>query len=1294
MADEIKLIVRVEGKGVTELRGNVDQLKNAVKNFAREPWISNAQRRQLAQLRNELDLISARAQSTGRVLQSVSATAFRANRSSLRTSYSATDSGTYQAQQTKIQEREAKKQQAILDRQAAAQKRIEEQQIKQREESRRRWGRSVMGTLGFGGLQISQMFSGMLDNINFTGALSPAISKVGGVLGSMFGDMFSSVLSNLGAAIGTTAEAIANLITNVFKTTFKAIGSFFAGIAMSLINVMLAPVTNLLIGTITGLTMAAMSVVQGLIEGMISLFKDFVKIIGSLLTAAFELIKGLFSTFAGIVSSLWNGIWEGLKATAQAAWDFITSITRSGFESLTKSFQDYAASQKLAARVFQQVNDMAQYQNLSITQGAEKFRNLAQEMSTKFVVATDDVIKGFYKITSAGIGSEETIRKISEAVGTMSAMSQHEDTFENLSQTLVKASQAYGITGDEITRFAAIISAGTKMGSYDLSEYNSAIQSVIGSAAEAKVPFDQLNMILALTSRSGLSLNRVTVGMNRLFDTLTNPTKKNASAIKELGIDVNALRASGKSLIDILVEMEDKVPADKMREMFGTVQGVRAFRAIKSQMDSTSESSKRMSDMVRDFGKGLDDALGLAANRMERTKIAWDNFKRSLSGRLFDDILKSGLDIIDEVIAKLVNFVSTLDFTPLTKSISEGIKNIWNTVKQLPEYIAKITGVSINWNGIIKEIASYVTKITNVLADPKTWTTVLRSVYLFVGYLGVGYEYIKKIFTDMTFADKMFSSLGEIIKNIGIFLVQTFKDAFEVAAAYAQSTFLPVFKIAAKEFGSYILGSIGDAMGVLSVSAQAESRKTDASGKRSHDLFSQVALAGIGGAFGAVGNAANTQSLAWKNVGREETNPESIFNVLKPILETAVRDGNKSLIDSLALASINERSVKFKDYENKDQMRVAAFLSKIVSSPNLETALSESEKNGVGIDKRDSFYILNKILYALTEKGSLFKITEGLNNDNLRGLLESFGRSTAIQKERDEGKNKFGNIDFTGRLGSNFNALTDSLNNIMNNVGATLKNTDPELFDKIAKLQENANKINFEIAQEQKKNTQENTNAVKENTQVHKNKEPVKDMYKHITRYVPAANAEGYMRKMRNMYPNMTVEAGGTVRTGRGNMRAIEIGVDLNNLKQSIDKNTKEQKDRKDKIMQEKQKEKTVTAVSLEEINRNRLENTERQKRISERLGTKEYEEKWKRMMNETNGAALGQDADEYFKNKKDEGTTKVVESLDGIATLTKSMLEELKQINRKPTNQIAVQPPQESFWRKAANLTDIWEQN
>jgi TP901 family phage tail tape measure protein len=1152
MADEIKLIVRVEGKGVTELKGNVNQLKEAVKQFAREPWISNSQRRQLSQLRTELDTIATRAASTGRVVSSISATAHRANNSSLKVGYSAMGIDTYRAMQTKAMEQESKKQLAIQQKQAQKEAEIAANSAKMRRAA-------MFGTIGFGGLQVGQQVAGMLDNINFSGSLAPAFNKIFGSLGSMFGDMFGKVFGELASAIGTTAEAVANLLTSALRAAFKAAGSLLSGIAMSLISVGLGGAINVVVGTAVGLLMASLSIIQSILESMVNLFKDFVKIIADLLSAAFNVIKGLFSAFGSIISGIWKGIWEGLKAIAQSAWDVITAISKTAFDQLSKSFEDYAASQKLAARVFSQVNDIAENQGKTMKQGAEQFRGMGMALSEKFAVGLNDATMGLYRITSAGITATDTMKSIADTAGMMSVMSQHEDSFESISNTLVSAAQAYGATGSEINRMGAIISASTKMGRYDLKEFNSGLQAVIGSAAAAQIPFEQLGTILAVTSHAGLNINRVTVGLNRVFDAMTNPTKANSKAFKEMGVNVNELRNKGMSLVDVLMLIMDKAPDEQLRQLFGTVQGTRAFKALRSQLADMPAAMARMNTMIGQFGKNFEDAMSLVSNRMVKTKNAWENFKMSLSGKLFDSAVISGLDILDEIMSGIVSTVTSIDFSPLTKALSEDMASVWNTVKQLPAFLGQVLGISINWNDIVKSVAGYITQISNYLANPKTWEGLVKGAMTAAAYLKLGYEYLKLMTSDTKFFNKMFSSLGDMIKGIGVFLVETFKSAFELSAALAQATFLPVFKDIGNQFGAFLMSSLGDVfssmsryMGDMKMNLPKTLLAINPALAALQEGFNAT-TEGMSGLFGSMGNLANLKSLNMLNPETVPLNQESIFNTLKPILEEAVKGGNKDLITKLAAVSQIVSVPGKEGYPGTDVMGTMNYLEKMLTSSNAEEARKSANTLGTSYIT-DTDLILNKILFVLTNP----KISNVLTTDSkLKNMIKGFGRNTSIEEERRQGREQLGGINFVSDLDKNFQKLQSSLGSIVSTMGADLKNTNPVAYEAFVKQIEEINKIQYKISEENKKAVQENTNALKSNTESKK----VTDGMKHTRKLVAASYADTYVSKMKALNPKSEVTSSGIIQTGKGLMSLVDIATPANTNK-IVKKGVEEQEKR------------------------------------------------------------------------------------------------------------------------------------
>jgi hypothetical protein len=770
------------------------------------------------------------------------------------------------------------------------------------------------------------------------------------------------------------------------------------------------------------------------------------------------------------------------------------------------------------------------------------------------------------------------------------------------------------------------------MGSYDLREYNAAIQSVIGSAAEAKVPFEQLNLVLGLASHAGLNLNRVTVGMNRIFDAMTNPTKANAKAFKGLNVDIDGMRASGKSLIDILVDLEDKVPSNKMREMFGTVQGVRAFRAIKSQMGDMGEGTRRMSEMVKNWGKGFDEAMGLAANRMIKTRNAWENFKMSLSGKLLDDSFLAGMDILDEIISGLVNTVGKMDFSPITKAFSAGMKDVWNTIKQIPRFLGEVLGISINWESVIKSVASYIIQVANFLSNPKTWEGLVQGTMKAAAYLEFAYSYIKKMISDTQLFNDTFSTLGSVIKSIGVFLIEVFKSAFEVTASYAEATLLPVLKEVGIQFGSFLMSGIGDALSMMGKAIMSLKIEIPAALKvlnpmlalmeRSLNDYTDMA----GGVFVSMGNAANTKSRTMTATTYEPVGEAGIYKTLRPILE----NGNKELIDRLISVALKTNVPGMEEGKNRPLVssdELVAIINSIKGSTTLEEAQKKAYETG-GIYSADTPLLLNKIYLALIDRSKADFVRQGTTDENLQGLIANIFSATRVENERNVGMNKFSNTNFSSDVSKAWTKLQNSLSTIMTTIGPTLKRENPEAFDTLAKRLEEINKIQFQVAEANTKATQENTAAL---NNAQKKKETTGEVHKHIRKLVAESQVESYMSKMKSRYKDAKVSSYGSVMTGRGPMAMVDTELSTNPN--------------------------TVVKKSVEE--------QKKQEREDSGTGTKA-------VVDGVKGVA-----------------TLTEQVLDELKQINKKTLAQNRFFNNQP-----MQPPKDnSFWNQMASF-DIWEQN
>ena len=1124
MADEIKLVIRMEGHGVTQLKGTVDQLKESVKRLSREPYVSNNQRNQLAQLKSNLDQLISRNAAYGKTVQSVNATMFRANKSGSRVSYGAIGTETLNAQKTKQMEQESRKQIAIQQRQAQKEAEMASQQASMRR-------RAVLGTIGFGGLQVGQQVSGMLDNINLSGALSPALGKIFGAFGSMFSDMFGNILSNLASAIGTAAESIANLLVSALRGAFKAAGSLLSGIAMSVISVAIGGTVNLAIGTVIGLLMASLSIIQSILESLVNLFKDAMKIIADLLTAAFSIIKGLFTTFGNIVSSIWKGIWDGFKATAQAAWDTIIALTKAGIGQLAKGFEDFVESERTAAKGFVQIRDSVESMSKTFMEGVKDVQVLQDSLRTDFGLQQAQAASGAYFALSSNF------RTVSEASGVLRESAKlatvAQEDFNQVTRTTAAILNAYNKGAEGAGEATRALFGGVAVGSFELDELLQGMSSVIGSASKLNIPIEQLVGSFSALSLSGINAFKAGSGLNRMFEIVMTPTSRSAKSFKEMGIRVNEFR---KGLIDLPTFLEDiakKLPDEKLRDIFPTIQARRAFIGL---MSNAERFRKIIADSAN-AGKGLDknfeDTKGTFSFMINQLKQVFSVFVKNIAGT-FSESFRPVFKDFSEFFRNLTNNIQQLDFSPITNSLAKGLSNVWNTVKQLPTFLGQVLGISINWNDVIKGVAGYVTQISNYLANPKTWEGLVKGAMTAAAYLKFGYEYIKQMVTDTQLFSKIFDLLGHAVKTIGIFLIETFKNAFEVAASYAQSTFLPVFKDIGTQFIIFMMKGVGDVL--------------NAAGKGwGEDTFLGKRMMGAGFLLNDKARMMESPDISGRLSSKQDST--AIFNALKPIVDRMSINEKSRLATSASYE--NTPGISNKSSDLKELVNMLMYMK---NSESVQDMQMKANQGGARLYGDEPNNLLNKIYFALVKKENLPFISGETTDQRTMDLLDTFMRSVKIETERKAGREKYGNVEFIENMNTSFTKFQDSMAGIVSAISPMLKAENPAAYDALTKQLEEISKIQFQVAEENKKAIQENTNALKESTQ----KKQVSEGMKHTRKLVSAAYADSYVARMRSQNPNSQVTSSGTIRTGMGPMRLVDIATP--NVNKVAQKSVEEQK--------------------------------------------------------------------------------------------------------------------------------------
>jgi len=435
--------------------------------------------------------------------------------------------------------------------------------------------RARIGTVGFLGLSIGQQFGDLFDPVTVVGMIAPNLSKIGAAIGDIFGGVLGQIFKDLTNAVGTLLEGVLETAVNLLKTAFKAIGSFIVSFSIGIITLSFGGVGNVLIGIVGGLVTSVLSIITGLLNTVVNLLKSVLSAITDIIVAGIRIVVSIISAFGKVIMGIWKGIWEGLKAAVESVWKGIEKITKFGIDQLSKGFIALVESERTAAKGAAQIFDITQKLGESFEQSTEEVRNFQNSLRIDYGLEQAKAASGVYFLLSSNFRSVAEAMNVAKASAKLSVVAQED--FNEVGRATANILNAYGLAAKDASRVTRALADGVFRGSFELNELIQSMGTVIGSAAQLKIPLETLVGSFAALSLSGLKANRIGAGLNRMFEAFITPGSQTARTFKRLGVDVEGFRQGIVTLPQILKQISDKLPIEKLREIFPTIQARRAF---------------------------------------------------------------------------------------------------------------------------------------------------------------------------------------------------------------------------------------------------------------------------------------------------------------------------------------------------------------------------------------------------------------------------------------------------------------------------------------------------------------------------------------------------------------------------------------------------------------------------------------------------------------------------------------------------------------------------------------------
>jgi len=358
--------------------------------------------------------------------------------------------------------------------------------------------------------------------------------------------------------------------------------------------------------------------------------------------------------------------------------------------------------------------------NSILKESEPSFRSLSEAvlaLSGKVGQAPEVLARGLYDIASSGFSGAEGL-KVLEA-SAIAATAGLTDT-ATASKAITAVINAYGMTADDAGMVSDVLFKTVERGVITFGELASNIGQVISTAAQAKVPLEEVGAAIATMTRAGVQAPEAVTSLNQMLLSFIRPTDQAKSAASRLGIELTATNLAAKGLSGVVQEMATalKLGADDLDAMqkagasdaeimaliaqrsgVATAAMAELFpnvRALRGALALASQGGREFSEDVQAMARATGASASAFAEQSKSFQVQWAKSWAAMRafavqvGAAFLPVLK-GLAEALKTIVQLADVVPA----PLRTTLA--------VVILLVGGFASLTGAFILYNAYLKE---------------------------------------------------------------------------------------------------------------------------------------------------------------------------------------------------------------------------------------------------------------------------------------------------------------------------------------------------------------------------------------------------------------------------------------------------------------------------------------------------------------------------------------------------------------------------------------------------------------
>lgn len=361
------------------------------------------------------------------------------------------------------------------------------------------------------------------------------------------------------------------------------------------------------------------------------------------------------------------------------------------------------------------------------------------DLSTKLPQSANTLAEGLYDVTSSGFAGAEALGILQKAAEAASAGL---TTTANAAQAIDAVLNAYGLSAASAADVSDTLFQTVNLGVINFEQLTGTIGDVVGTAAAAKVSISQVGAAIATLTLSGLSGAESGTSLNRVIQSLIQPSEALAAVYKNLGIESGAQELATKGLFGVMEELR-KATGGNITTMLQLFPEIRAARGALALMSNEGRTYARVSKSIDDENARQGATHKALAEQMKATSFQLKLFENQATRSaikvgaqvlpVFLAFLVATQHLGQEAVPLLQHGVSAI--TPLFEALYKTGANVVQITGELLHAVEPLAAafLAVGGSAIIgglTVLAKTLEHVTGFLAEHKTLVQALAAVYL------------------------------------------------------------------------------------------------------------------------------------------------------------------------------------------------------------------------------------------------------------------------------------------------------------------------------------------------------------------------------------------------------------------------------------------------------------------------------------------------------------------------------------------------------------------------------------